>query len=118
MNPLKLLAALPQPLKTLYILFLIVFAVTFVSIPLGARDVARWASGALGVVAILLGLCLLTNLKGSATAMSKYMKESRPMGVDYSKSFLSSPGYARFFGGFFAFVGVMFATTAAINSDF
>ncbi|WP_028270037.1 hypothetical protein [Arthrobacter sp. UNC362MFTsu5.1] len=117
MNPLKFLAALPQPVKTFYILFFIVFVVTFVSVPLGAREVTRWASGALGLVAILLGLSMLTNLNGSATAMSKYMKESKPMGVDYSGSFLASPAYARFFGGFFAFVGGMFVFTSLNSSE-
>jgi hypothetical protein len=76
-----------------------------------------WASGALGLVAILLGLSMLTNLNGSATAMSKYLKESKPMGVDYSGSFLASPAYARFFGGFFAFVGGMFVFTSLNSSE-
>lgn len=118
MNPFKFLAALPQPLKSLYLLFFLVFAITFVSVPLGGRDVTRWSSGALGVVAVLLGLCLLLNLNGSATAVAKHLKEAKPMGVDYSRSFLASTWYARFFGGFAVLVGVMFSVASVTGTGY
>lgn len=117
MSPFKFVAALPQPLKTLYVLFFVAFAAAFVSIPLGIAAVARWSFAALGVVAILLGLCLAINLNGSASAVATYLKESKPMGIDYSRTFLASTGYARFFGGFFAVVGVVFTVVAFTQSN-
>ncbi|WP_457963392.1 hypothetical protein M1E17_18405 [Arthrobacter sp. D1-29] len=116
MSRFKFVASIPQPLKTLYILFFIAFAAALVSIPLGVPDIARWSFAALGIVAVLLGLCLASNLNGSASATANYLKRSKRMGIDYSRTFLASTGYARFFGGFFALVGLILTVVAFTRS--
>lgn len=117
MSRFKFVAALPQPLKTFYILFFISFAAALVSIPLGIQDIARWSFAALGLVTILLGLCLAANFNGSASAIASYLKKSKRMGIDYSRTFLASTGYARFFGGVFAVVGLILAVVAFTQSN-
>ena len=60
----------------------------------------------LAVAATFLGTSLLLDIGGAARGLSQIMRKQRPMGVDYSQSFLSSVGYARFFGFFMCAVGV------------
>lgn len=106
---------LPQPIKGCVVVYLIVFAVAFVSVPLlaligqeHAINVAPWTMGALGLSAVLSGLALLFDVRGSARAYAAMMKDYKPMGVDYSKSIFSKPLFVRCFGGMFALVGIWF----------
>lgn len=106
---------LPQPIKGCVVVYLIVFAVAFVSVPLlaligqeHAINVAPWTMGALGLSAVLSGLVLLFDVRGSARAYAAMMKDYKPMGVDYSKSIFSKPLFVRCFGGMFALVGIWF----------
>ena len=102
-NPISYIRALPQPLKTLYVLFFlsIVANVVFVLAHVGGER----AIIPLGVCAALIGLTLLINLRGGADAVARQMRERKPLGVDYSRSVLASTGYARVFGAFFTLVG-------------
>jgi hypothetical protein len=108
----KYIGALPQPLRSLYFAYLIAFVVVFVSFPFHLGEVLRWAVTVVGVVALLLGLCFMTNFRGSAHAHAAAAKEYRPMGVDYSKSFMATPAFARLFGAMPIFVGGGFVIAA------
>ena len=50
----------------------------------------------LAVAATFLGTSLLLDIGGAARGLSQIMRKQRPLGVDYSQSFLASVGYARF----------------------
>jgi hypothetical protein len=108
----KYIGALPQPLKSFYFAYLIAFVVVFISFPLHLTEVLRWAVTIVGVVALLMGLCFVTNFRGSAHAHAAAAKEYRPMGVDYSNSFLATPAFARLFGAMAIFVGGGFVFAA------
>jgi hypothetical protein len=54
---------------------------------------------------LLMGGLLLLNVSGSAAGMSRQMRRQRLMGIDFSKSWLAGPGYARFMGGFMVVIG-------------
>jgi hypothetical protein len=106
---------LPQPIKGCAVVYLIVFAVAFVSVPLLAFvgkeysvNVAPWTIGALGLSAVAFGLVLVFDVRGSARAYAAMMKHYKPMGVDYSKSIFAKPLFVRVFGGMFAVVGIFF----------
>lgn len=70
------------------------------------------AGRAIGIVAVLLGLCLLLDLNGSARGAANAIKESKPMGVDYSKSFFATSAYARIFGALAVVVGTGFTVAS------
>lgn len=115
---------LPQPVKGLFVLYVVVFAVTFVSVPVAAwtgqaasTDLTRWTFAALGVTAVLLGLALALDIRGSAKAYAGMLKDYKPMGVDYSGSFLAKPGFVRVFGALFASIGVTFIVAALFFTD-
>jgi hypothetical protein len=106
---------LPQPIKGCAVVYMVVFAVAFVSVPLlaftgqeYALKVAPWTMGALGLCAVSSGLVLLFDVCGSARAYAAMMKDYKPLGVDYSKSIFSKPSFVRCFGGMFALVGTWF----------
>ncbi|MFF1382944.1 hypothetical protein ACFVWT_05200 [Arthrobacter sp. NPDC058288] len=61
-----------------------------------------------------LGLVLAFDVRGSARAYASLVKDFKPMGVDYSKSFFANPKIIRFFGGMFAAVGVWFVVGSTI----
>lgn len=79
------------------------------------RRAAILANGLLGVVAVLIGLTLLTNLRGAAAALAEATKSYRPMGVDYSRSILTSPWFTRALGAALLVVGVVFVTQAVVR---
>ena len=106
---------LPQPVKGGLVAYMITFAVVFVSVPASAifskgkvNPVMPWGMGALGLTAIVLGLMLVTDLRGSARAYAAMLKDYKPMGVDYSNSFFANPLFVRLFGAMFVIVGIMF----------
>jgi len=109
MNPIAFVRALPQPLKALYALWVVGVLVAAVASFAGAAKVEL---APMGVIVVMTGLTLLTNYRGSADALAAAMKQQRPLGVDYSRSVLSTPGYARFFGGFALVVGAGFVYSA------
>ncbi len=110
-----LIARLPQPLKALYLLFLAAFAATLVTFFLGSERAAILASGLLGVVAALTGLTLVSNVRGAADALAEGARSYRPMGIDYSRSIMTSPRFTRVFGAAFLVAGVVFAAQAAVQ---
>jgi hypothetical protein len=112
---------LPQPVKGGLIAYLIVFGVVFLSVPVSAlfdlgeqNPVMPWGVAALGLSAIVLGVMLATDLRGSARAYAAMLKDYKPMGVDYSKSFFANPTFVRLFGAMFALVGIGFLVSSTI----
>lgn len=112
---------LPQPLKGGLVAYVIVFAVAFLSVPASAifspgnaSPVTLWGIGALGVTAIVLGVMLAADLRGSADAYVSFIKDYKPMGVDYSKSFVANPKFVRIFGVMFIIVGILFVVNSTI----
>jgi hypothetical protein len=112
---------LPQPVKGCLVAYLIVFGVVFVSVAATVSSgqgrlnpVMPWGMGALGLTAVVLGLVLASDLRGSARAYASLVKDYKPMGVDYSKSFFANPKFVRIFGAMFAFVGIWFMVGGTI----
>lgn len=112
---------LPQPVKGCLVAYVIVFGVVFLSVPATAfsgpghaNPVMPWGMGALGLIAVVLGLVLASDLRGSARAYASLLKDYKPMGVDYSKSFFANPKFVRIFGAMFAFVGIWFMVGGTI----
>jgi hypothetical protein len=115
---------LPQPLKGCIIAYLIVFAAVFVSVPASAfltqgkqNPVMPWGVAALGLIVVVLGVMLAADLRGSAGAYAAMIKNHKPMGVDYSKSFFANPTFIRLFGAMFALVGVAFLVGSTIMAS-
>jgi hypothetical protein len=107
-NIFRFISQLPQPLKTLYILFIVVFIAGIIPVLLRVPEAPRWMSGGLGMASLLVGLCLLTNLNKAADGLAKAIASEKPMGVDYSASFMAKPAFARLFGLMFGVVGTLF----------
>jgi hypothetical protein len=115
---------LPQPVKGALVAYLIVFAVVFVSVPASAmfsqgklNSVLPWGMAALGLTVIILGVMLAADLRGSARAYASMMKDYKPMGVDYSKSFFANPKFIRIFGAMFALIGIWFLVGSTIMAS-
>jgi hypothetical protein len=87
---------LPQPLKTLYLLWIACFLATVILLP---AHHAGWGLGPLGVVAILTGLTLVSDYRGGATAMAQAMRARPPRGFTFTYPYLANRPYARVFGG-------------------
>lgn len=107
-----LMSRLPQPLKTFYWAFLVVFAVNFVTFFFAGDRATALLSGLLGVVAALIGLSLGANVNGGADALAEATKSYRPWGVDYSRSSMASPRFIRLFGLLMLAVGILFIAVA------
>jgi hypothetical protein len=108
-----MIARLPQPLKSLYLAWIVVFIGVLVSAGLAGQRTASLVAGVPGVVVALSGLTLVTNLNGAADALAEATKSYRPLGIDYSRSVLASPRYSRLFGAVALVVGAVFITQAA-----
>ena len=119
---------LPQPLKSCFVAFLAAFAVASASIPATAIvnqgkpgpvpvPVTLWSMGTLGVVVIVMGVVLAANLRGSAGAYASLIKDYKPMGVDYSRSFMANPKFARISGVMFVLVGIWFIVGSTIMAS-
>ncbi|WP_294568227.1 hypothetical protein [uncultured Arthrobacter sp.] len=114
---LTFIRALPQPAKTLYVLIGIAFIVQFASVLIGQQEVSRVNLTIIGGLFAALGVVVALNINGTAQGMADTMKDYKPMGVDYSKSFLATPGYARLFGVGAFLVGSSFALTGIFNPE-
>ena len=108
---------LPQPAKTLYVLIVLGFVVLLVTFVMDLDELQRYAFVGVGTLFVLLGLSASLNINGTADGMATAIKEYRPMGADYSRSFLSTPLYARLFGVMAVVVGSAFAVTALALPD-
>ncbi|ROP44942.1 hypothetical protein [Pseudokineococcus lusitanus] len=100
MNPIRFVRALPQPTRTVYALFLGTVVVAFaVMFAVGATGGDAFVAIAVpGALMVLVGVLQLLDVRGTASAMARHIAESRPMGVDYSRSFMSTPRYVRLLG--------------------
>jgi hypothetical protein len=112
---------LPQPVKGCLVAYLIAFAAAFVSVPASAlfgqgrlNPLTPWLMAALGLTAIVLGVVLAADLRGSAVAYASLLKDYKPMGVDYSKSVFANPKFVRLFGAMFAFIGGWFVVASTL----
>ncbi|WAP51376.1 hypothetical protein OL239_16365 [Arthrobacter sp. ATA002] len=89
--------ALPQPLKTLYILVFAVFAVGFVLTVAGnlsgttADGLPVWFP-VMGALMVLIGICLATDYKSSAVISARAAGNHRPMGMRNSRTLSPRPG--------------------------
>lgn len=124
MNLWRSMMKLPQPVKGCLVAFTVLFAVAFISLLFGPAlgqevtvGVTPWATGALGLCAIVLGVVLATDFRGSARAYASLVSEVKPLGVDYSKTFLSKPLFIRVFGGMFIVVGIGFIVGSLISAS-
>ena len=108
MNIFRFISRLPQPLKTLYVLFIVVFIAGVIPVLLRVPGASQWMSGGIGIAGLLLGLCLVTNLNKAADGLARAIATEKPMGVDYSASIMAKPSFARFFGLMFVVVGSLF----------
>ncbi|WP_458112740.1 hypothetical protein M1D88_00820 [Arthrobacter sp. R1-13] len=108
MNIFRFIARLPQPLKSLYVLFIVVFIVGIIPVLLRVPEASRWMSGGVGFAGVLLGICLLTNLNNSIDGLARAIKSEEHWGAGNAESFLSTPAFARLFGGTAVVVGTLF----------
>jgi len=98
---------MPQPLKTLYAMTFAVFLAGFITVAV-AED-PSWIGVVFAPAGVLLaasGLVLAADYRSNATKYSALLKTSRPWGVDYSESFMSSPRFVRALGGGTAAIGL------------
>lgn len=116
MNILRFISRLPQPLKALYILFIAVFIAGIIPVLLHVPEASRWMSGGIGTAGLLLGLCLVINVNNSAEGLAGAVAEEKPMGVDYSASFMAKPVFARIFGLMFVVVGASFIASSFMGN--
>jgi hypothetical protein len=115
LNLFRAMRRLPQPLKSLLALFLAAFVLVFLgSILAVAIRTEAWVRimvisySVLGVIGFVLGAALLADFRGSAQAYSGMMKNYKPLGVDYSKSFITNPRFIRLFGAGYMLIGIWF----------
>ena len=87
MKPWRSMMKLRQPVKGGLVAYLIAFAVVFVSVPASAiftegkqNPVMPWSLTALGLTAIVLGVMLAADLRGSTRAYASMIKDHKPMG--------------------------------------
>jgi hypothetical protein len=116
MNVFRFISRLPQPLKALYILFIVVFLAGIIPVLLRVPDASRWMSGGIGTAGLLLGICLVSNLNKAAEGLAGAVAEEKPMGIDYSASFMAKPAFARLFGLMFIVVGGGFIASSFIGA--
>ena len=73
-------------------------------------------SGGIGTAGLLLGICLVSNLNKAAEGLAGAVAEEKPMGIDYSASFMAKPAFARLFGLMFIVVGGGFIASSFIGA--
>ncbi len=66
----------------------------------------------IATVAVVFGIFLVLDLAGAARGLAATTATNRPWGVDYSRSIMAKPAFARFFGAMMIVVGVGFALGA------
>ena len=104
---LRLLLQMPQPLKTLYAMTFAVLLAGFITVAIIDEPFWLWVVFAsAGVLLAASGLVLAADYRGNASRYSALLKTSRPWGVDYSESFMSSPRFVRALGGGTAAIGL------------
>ena len=111
MNPWVLVRRLPVPTNVLAELFFVLLPISFVAIVVGSPRLVGAVFAAVGVVAALLGTCLLTNLNNSAGEYASVVRETRLFGVDYSGSVFAKPGFIRVLGATFVLFGSVFVAS-------
>lgn len=100
------------PLRLFYGIYVLTFAITVV-VGFVAVDYIRWPATALGVLVVVFGICLVTNLLGFATETAANAANSK-----WGSPAFASVGLVRVMGVFFALVGAAFAGQALFTEDF
>ncbi|WP_109776367.1 hypothetical protein [Quadrisphaera granulorum] len=109
-----MLRQLPQPFKTLYAATFAVFFIGFVTVAIADEpDGFRFVIVPFGLLMAAQGTVLALDVRGNATEYSRLLKTTKPMGVDYSGSFMSSVRAIRMLGAAVLVVG-LFMTVAAV----
>ncbi|HKS00963.1 MAG TPA: hypothetical protein VJS86_04745 [Arthrobacter sp.] len=117
----RLISSMPQPLRAGLWAYLVVFAIAFAGIGVLAfapRELAfgivPWLTGTMGAVGFGVGLILVLNMRGAAGAYARLISQSKPLGVDYSRSVFVRPVFIRIFGAAFMLVGIWFLVFSVI----
>lgn len=116
MNPIRFVRSLPQPTRTVYALFFVALVVAFVLI-IGVGAVLDTSLLGLlavpGALLVVVGALQALDVRGTAAAMASFLAQSRPMGVDYGRSFFATPRYVRLLGLAYVVIGLFWCALGA-----
>jgi len=76
-----------------------------------------WGVAVLGIIVGVLGVMLAADPRGSAGAYAATIKDHKPTGVDYSRSFFANPKFIRIFGAVLALIGIGFIIGSTIMAS-
>lgn len=110
-----LIARLPQPLKTLYVLWPVAVAAGVITVITGSERASYLVGGVLGLLAVVIGLLLAADFRGSAGVVAESARSYRFLGVGRSPALLGSARFTRFFGAMLAAIGVLFVIVGIVN---
>ncbi len=109
MKPLRIVRQIPEPLRTLLVLWIIAGIVTFA----GAWFIGPRMLLFPGAAGALAGVALALDLNGGARALAAAVGSRELMGVDYSGTVFASARYFRLVGAGAAVIGCLLIAEGA-----
>lgn len=104
MNIFRSISRCPEPFRTCWFATFGLFSVAFVVLLFIPGSL--WIMGPVGLSVASMGACLLFNINGAADAFIGVIKSTPIWGVDYSRSVMATPIFARYlYGGLALIVG-------------